>query len=70
MIKKLIKSSMSKPASAEIPQRTKLDINDPQVFALIQKKAYEIYRQRNGEKGDALSDWIAAEKQVTNTLIA
>lgn len=33
---------------------------------LIQARAYEIYLARNGGEGDALSDWLQAEREIGN----
>ena len=30
----------------------------------IQARAYEIYLARNGRNGDALSDWLQAEREI------
>lgn len=30
----------------------------------IEKRAYEIYLQRNGEEGHALEDWLIAEEEL------
>jgi hypothetical protein len=30
----------------------------------IQTRAYEIYLARNGGSGDALSDWLQAEREI------
>ena len=30
----------------------------------IARRAYEISQQRNGEPGDALSDWLQAEREL------
>jgi len=34
----------------------------------IELRAYEIYLQRGGEDGNELNDWIAAEKELTESL--
>jgi hypothetical protein len=31
----------------------------------IALRAYEISQQRNGQPGDALSDWLQAERELT-----
>lgn len=33
----------------------------------IRVRAYEIYRSRNGAAGDAVSDWLQAEREVTSS---
>jgi hypothetical protein len=32
----------------------------------IRIRAYEIFQARNGEPGDALADWIRAEREATS----
>jgi hypothetical protein len=34
----------------------------------IELRAYEIYLQRGGEHGNELNDWLAAEKELTESL--
>lgn len=34
----------------------------------IELRAYEIYLQRGGENGNELDDWLAAEKELTESL--
>jgi hypothetical protein len=33
----------------------------------IELRAYEIYLKRGGEKGNQLDDWLAAEKELTES---
>ena len=33
----------------------------------IQARAYEIYLARNGGNGDALSDWLQAEREISSS---
>jgi hypothetical protein len=33
----------------------------------IQARAYEIYLARNGTNGDALSDWLQAEREISSS---
>jgi Protein of unknown function (DUF2934) len=41
------------------------DINEEQlVHEQIEKRAYEIYLQHNGEEGHALEDWLIAEQEL------
>jgi hypothetical protein len=35
----------------------------------IQLRAHELYEQRRGAQGSALSDWLKAESEVLNTSI-
>ena len=32
----------------------------------IRERAYEIYLARGGQNGDEVSDWIAAERELTS----
>ena len=42
------------------------DTNEEQLtHEQIEKRAYEIYLQHNGEEGHALHDWLIAEEEVT-----
>jgi hypothetical protein len=34
----------------------------------IEMRAYELYLQRGGEDGNELNDWLAAEKELTESL--
>jgi hypothetical protein len=34
----------------------------------IELRAYEIYLKRGSENGDELDDWLAAEKELTESL--
>jgi hypothetical protein len=34
----------------------------------IELRAFEIYLQRGGEDGNELNDWLAAEKELTESL--
>jgi hypothetical protein len=34
----------------------------------IELRAYEIYLQRGGEDGNELNDWLAAEKELNESL--
>jgi hypothetical protein len=35
----------------------------------IRNRAYELYEKRNGEAGDAESDWYRAETEISETVI-
>jgi hypothetical protein len=37
---------------------------------LIARRAYELYRHREAEFGDELSDWLAAEGEIVTMLLA
>ena len=42
------------------------DTNEEQLtHEQIEKRAYEIYLQHNGEEGHALEDWLIAEQELT-----
>jgi len=41
-----------------------------EVRDLIATRAYELYRQREAEFGDELSDWLKAEGEVVRMLLA
>ena len=34
----------------------------------IEQRAYQLYRERGGEDGDDLTDWLAAERELTELL--
>jgi hypothetical protein len=36
-------------------------------FERVQQRAYEIYLARNGQAGDAVSDWLLAERELAET---
>ncbi|HXI91624.1 MAG TPA: DUF2934 domain-containing protein [Blastocatellia bacterium] len=46
------------------------DLSACGVRELISRRAYELYKQRNGEIGDELSDWLKAEGEVVSILLA
>lgn len=35
----------------------------------IEVRAYELYLKRGGENGSELDDWLAAEKELTESLL-
>jgi hypothetical protein len=37
---------------------------DEELHALIEKRAYELYAERNYRQGVALDDWLAAEQEI------
>ena len=45
------------------PMRTAAGSNDD-IESRIRQKAYEIYCSRNGDDGNELDDWFAAEREV------
>jgi len=46
------------------------DLSVCEVRDLIARRAYELYKQRDGEIGDDLSDWLKAEGEVVSILLA
>jgi len=46
------------------------DLSACEVRDLIATRAYELYKQRNAEVGDELSDWLKAEGEVVRMLLA
>ena len=46
------------------------DLSACDVRELISRRAYELYKQRDGEIGDELSDWLKAEGDVVSILLA
>ena len=43
------------------------DTSTPQNEQQIRERAYEIYLARGGQDGDEVSDWIAAERELTES---
>ena len=39
----------------------------PYVEQQIRERAYEIYLARGGQTGDEVSDWLAAERELTKS---
>ncbi len=46
------------------------DLSVCEVRDLIATRAYELYKQRDAEFGDELSDWLKAEEEVVRMLLA
>ena len=46
------------------------DLSACEVRDLIASRAYELYKQRDAEFGDELSDWLKAEGEVVRMLLA
>jgi len=55
------KNSHSSPANP-IPLRP--DRTDAKVEEAIRKRAYQLYQERGGGKGNATDDWLQAKKEV------
>jgi hypothetical protein len=56
-------ASKPKPKTMVKPIK-KISLSQEQIEGSIRLKAYELYLQRNGQDGNALSDWIKAEKII------
>ncbi|TAK07363.1 MAG: DUF2934 domain-containing protein [Candidatus Manganitrophaceae bacterium] len=39
-------------------------VNNPAIYEVITKKAYELYEKRGGRHGHDLEDWLEAERLV------
>ena len=39
-------------------------LTDAQLRDLIAKRAYEVFKKRGSRPGNALSDWVEAEKEI------
>jgi len=46
------------------------DLSACEVRDLIATRAYDLYKQRDAEFGDELSDWLKAEEEVVRMLLA
>lgn len=44
--------------------KKKKNIDPKKLDEKIRKRAHEIYLSRDDEEGDALSDWLQAEKEI------
>ena len=42
--------------------------SDPEIHALIERRAYELSEQRGNEQGNQLEDWLIAEAEVLASL--
>ena len=54
---------MAKATKTKSP-REKPKMDQKTLHEMIEKKAYEIYKQRGGEHGRDLDDWLEAERIV------
>jgi hypothetical protein len=45
-------------------QRSRSDESTQVLRERIAARAYELYQERNGRQGDALGDWLEAERQI------
>jgi hypothetical protein len=59
----------TKPATWKQRRSRKMDTNTFKIpmHELIERRAYQIYLERGFHPGNALEDWLAAEKEVTET---
>jgi hypothetical protein len=48
----------------KITAKTKKKIDPEKLAEEIRKRAHEIFLKRGDKKGDALSDWLRAEKEI------
>jgi hypothetical protein len=59
---------------AEAPVRGAIDTSRPAAGALpkeaIRARAYQLYREREGRGGDATGDWLAAERELRESIQA
>ena len=55
---RVAKSRATKPTKAREVSATMLSDSD------IATRAYEIFKARNGEPGDPVSDWLQAEREL------
>ena len=45
-----------------------MQINDQELFRLVQEKAYSFYIERGYSNGDDQADWYRAEREVLKSL--
>ena len=67
-MKKSRKKSAANTARDEIaPRSSDVEVqppsNSPPADELIRFRAYELYRERGGQPGDAMADWLQAERE-------
>lgn len=43
-------------------------VNDHEFFAMVQKKAHELYEKRGCKEGNDFEDWLTAERLVKEEL--
>jgi hypothetical protein len=46
------------------PKRSRSDESTQALQERIATRAYELYRARDGRQGDALGDWLEAEREI------
>ena len=70
MIKKRTTEKNSIPqktVSLKLAPRANQDLKLEDFISEIRARAAEIHKQRGNAPGDALSDWLEAEKEIKNT---
>jgi hypothetical protein len=63
-------STVAKPRAAKqesiVSSSVSSFMNQATYNQRVQEKAYELYLQRGGVQGDALADWLKAEKIISS----
>ena len=54
-----------KPTLNKMPVNSSLNATEPPDYQQIQIRAYELYRERGGEDGHDVEDWLQAEAEMT-----
>ena len=70
--KRAVLTARSRPAAAQanlLPERSEASTS-PQRHALIAEAAFFIAQKRGFEPGHELDDWLAAEREVDEALLA
>jgi len=49
-------------------ENKKNNLNQSDIFAKIQKRAYDLYAKRGTSHGNDMRDWLEAERQVKREL--
>ena len=49
-------------------ENNKGNLKQSDIFAKIQKRAYELYAKRGASHGNDMRDWLEAERQVKRDL--
>ena len=56
---------MAKAVVPKVPKKVSSKKKAGPTLEQIQKRAYEIYLERNGAPGDPMQDWLRAEQDLT-----
>ena len=67
MFRRIAKKFSKRSETQEISTEAKM-ISTEELLPLIEKKAYEIYKERGCVHGEDLNDWFEAEKAVLGSL--